>query len=304
MQVPCAKLAATRWIFFAARPPDLPSQTIMRATITPAGTVVADLSPLRRPLLMAEAAVRGPEHQHDAAVEVRIEAKLFARRLAPSGAARPAVANLTSAERRLALRPAGLCDYTNASLRDWMARNRLTRSAREGEVDFARRVFQFIAKNFRYEYLGDEQDRSPAHVSAVKKSDCGGLCVLFVAALRSQGVPARVLVGRWAISATHGKHADSQEHVKAEFFAQGVGWVPVDLSSAILSDKTAEKLDYFGRDPGDHLAFHVDTDVAIDTRYFGVKTITWVQSANYWATGAGSFDGETTEEDWKVLAGK
>ncbi len=139
-------------------------------------------------------------------------------------------------------------------------------------------------------------------MSAVKKSDCGGLCILFVAAMRSQGVPARALVGRWAISASHGKHGDSQEHVKAEFFAQGVGWVPVDLSSAILHDKTAEKLKYFGRDPGDHLAFAVDTDVLIDTRYFGVKTITWLQSACYWARGAGNFDGEKTEEDWKVVA--
>ena len=78
--------------------------------------------------------------------------------------------------------------------------------------------------------------------------------------------------------------------------------MPVDLSSAILSDKSAEKLHYFGRDPGDHLAFTVDTDVLIDTRYFGVEMITWLQSPCYWAKGAGNFNGETTEEDWKVVA--
>lgn len=138
---------------------------------------------------------------------------------------------------------------------------------------------------------------------AVKKSDCGGLSVLFVAAMRSQGIPARALVGRWAISATHGKHSDDQEHVKAEFFAQGVGWAPVDVSSAVLWDKSTDKLEYFGRDKGDHLAFALDTDVAIDTRYFGVKKVTWLQSPCYWATGAGSFAGEITEEDWKVGTG-
>ncbi len=30
--------------------------------------------------------------------------------------------------------------------------------------------------------------------------------------------------------------------------------------------------------------------------------MSWLQSACYWAKGAGSFDGETTEEDWKVVA--
>ena len=300
-KVHAPRLTATNWVFFAAIPPDLPSQKVSRVTMTPAGTVVADLSPLRRPLLRAEAAVRTEAQRHDMALEVRMDAELFARRLVPSAGPRPTVPNLTAAQRRLALRPAGLCDYTNTAFRDWMARNGLTRGTKEGEVDFARRVFQFLVKNFRYEYTGDEQDRSLAHVCAVKKSDCGGLSVLFVAALRSQGIPGRTLVGRCATSATHGKHADSQEHVKAEFFAQGVGWVPVDVSVAVLFDKTAEKLEYFGRDKGDHLAFCVDTGVPIDTRYSGVKTITWLQSAAYWATGAGNFDGEVVEEDWKVF---
>jgi hypothetical protein len=298
------RLVATNWIFFATRPPDLTGQRILQATMTPAGTAVADLSPLCRPLLRAEVAVQNDSQRYGAAVEVRYEADLFARRLVAAGRARLAEVNLTAGQRRLALRPAGLMDYTIGKFRAWMARNGLTREAKEGEVDFGRRVFQFIAKDFHYEYLGDEQDRSLANVTAVKKSDCGGLCVLFVAAMRSQGIPARALVGRWATSATHGKHGDSQEHVKAEFFAQDVGWVPVDLSSAILSDKTAEKLAYFGRDPGDHLAFCVDTDVPIDTRYFGVKRITWLQSACYWAKGAGNFDGESTSEDWKVTVEK
>jgi transglutaminase-like putative cysteine protease len=298
------RLSATNWIFFAAVPPNLTGQRLSRATMPPAGTAVADLSPLRRPLLRAEVAARNDSQRRDAAVEARYEVELLRRRLVAAGKERSAVPNLTAGQRRLALRPAGLCDYTKGSFQDWMARRGLTRGAKEGEVDFGRRVFQFIAKNFRYEYLGDEQDRSLANVTAVKKSDCGGLCILFIAAIRSQGIPAHALVGRWAISATHGKHGDSQEHVKGEFFAQGVGWVPVDLSSAILYDKSPEKLEYFGRDPGDHLAFCVDTGVPIDTHYFGVKTITWLQSACYWATGVGNFEGETEEEDWKVEATK
>ena len=43
-----------------------------------------------------------------------------------------------------------------------------------------------------------------------------------------------------------------QEHIKAEFYAQGVGWVPVDLSSAVLHDTSDAKLRYFGNDAGRH----------------------------------------------------
>ena len=152
------RLAATDWVLFAAIPPELPSQKVSRVTMTPAGTVTADLSPLRRSLLRAESGVRTEAQKHDMAVEVHMDAQLFARRLITVGGKgdspifadtkigtvpRPAVANLTATQRRLALRPAGLCDYTNWSFRDWMTRSGLTRRATEGEVDFARRVFLF-----------------------------------------------------------------------------------------------------------------------------------------------------------------
>ena len=79
------RLAATDWVLFAAIPPDLPSQKVSRVTMTPAGTVTADLSPLRRSLLRAESGVRTEAQKHDMAVEVHMDAQLFARRLITVG---------------------------------------------------------------------------------------------------------------------------------------------------------------------------------------------------------------------------
>ena len=98
-------------------------------------------------------AVQSEALRHNTDIEFRIDAELFSRRLVSSDASgerttRPAVANLTAAERRLALRPAGLFDYTKGNFGNWLADNRLTRGRKEGEVDFARRVFQFIARTF------------------------------------------------------------------------------------------------------------------------------------------------------------
>ena len=122
------RLAATNWIFFVPRPPDLTSQMVSRTTMLPEGTNVTDLSPLRRPLLRAEEAVQGDALRHDAAIEFRIEAELFSRRLVSlgqgdspifagiqkSGQTRSvAVANLTADQRRLG--PAGLAGASSTT---------------------------------------------------------------------------------------------------------------------------------------------------------------------------------------------
>jgi hypothetical protein len=91
-----------------------------------------------------------------------------------------------------------------------------------------------------------------------------------------------------------------QEHVKAEFFAQGVGWVPADQSSAVQYDRSPQKLLHFGNDSGNFVTFHMDSDLTFDTLFFGTKTMTLLQKASYWASGSGSFDGVTISEDWTV----
>jgi len=76
--------------------------------------------------------------------------------------------------------------------------------------------------------------------------------------------------------------------------------VPVDLSSAVLHDKSAEKTGYFGHDAGDFLTMHVDPELKVDTIHFGVKTLPWLQQFHYYATGKGKVDGARYTMDWKV----
>ncbi len=304
--VQAPKLTATTWVMFAARPPNLPGQEILSARCVPEGAVIEDLSPLKRPLLRAIVPVRSQELRRGITFAVRIEANLIARRLVSreNGMSAPRARELPDLERRLALRPTRQFDYSSQFLRGWTAERQLVRKPKEGEVDFARRVFQVIATGFQYEYLGDNQNRSVSYVCREGKSDCFGLCALFVTILRSQGIPARTLAGRWAVSAKPGERMGQvpyfQEHVKAEFFAHGLGWIPVDLSSAVLHDTSRDRLTFFGNDPGDFLTMHLDADVSFDTLHFGTKTIALMQKASYWATGVGNFDGVVTQEDWKV----
>ena len=237
-----------------------------------------------------------------------ITAELNARHvIVDSKMPKKAVKDLTPLEKQFCLRTTEQLDYTSAMLRQWVEKNRATRAEKEGEVDYARRIFQTIAKNFTYEYLV-EQDRHASQVGQAGKSDCGGLANLFVATLRSQGIPSRTLAGRWAQSATPGQKVGAivyfQEHVKAEFFAQGVGWIPVDLSSAILHDKTPAKLSYFAHDKGDFITMHIDDDLIVDTIYFGKKHFSFLQKSTYWATGEGNFDDVVVQENWQVTVSR
>ena len=298
-------LTAEEWEVFAPEPVDLPGQNILRASTSPEAVVISDASALRQPLFCARVPATSPKLRREITLSIEIDARLFARRLVARGesAEPPSQETLPEPQRSLALRATSQFDYSSKPVREWLSAQGLLREVQEGDVDYARRVFQVIARNFGYDYRG-EQNRAASYVCTASKSDCGGLAALFVSALRSQGVPARTLAGRWAISARPGQRigevAYFQEHVKAEFFAQGIGWVPADLSSAVLHDQTAEKLRYFGDDPGDFVTFHLDTGLVFDTRRFGRKTYTLLQRPSYWVTGSGSMQGAVTREDWTV----
>lgn len=293
---------ASEWTLFIPRPPDLPSQRILHADTLPAGEVIIDQSPLRRPLLRTTIPVTRAGQASMVRMAADTRARLFSRTLVRRAPQAP-VADLSEAERTAFLADTPQFNRSAVTLRRWIDESALHRRDREGEVDFARRVFLHIVTGFTYEYLGD-QDRSAPFVCKAGKSDCGGLAVLFATVLRSQGIPSRTLAGRWAKSADPaeklGNVAYRQEHIIAEFFAQGVGWVPVDLSSSILHDRSERKLEYFGKDPGLFLTLHLDADVMIDTRRFGVRRMPLLQRASYWAWGTGSVDGAVMQETWKV----
>jgi len=123
--------------------------------------------------------------------------------------------------------------------------------------------------------------------------------MLYVAILRANGIPARTLWGRWA-KTQEGDYG--QFHVKSEFFDKTIGWVPVDVTGAMTS-KNTDKDDFFGRDEGDFITMHVDTDLNFNSIHFGKKDLGWRQGAAFWVKGAGTLDGHTFTETWTVNPG-
>lgn len=305
VKIEAPNLNTAEWILFAARAPELEYQTQASTGLLPLGTPIRDLSDLKRPMLVARVPVGNATQRQELEVKLTIQATLHSRQLREGiPAPRGSMPRLSDEAQRRALGSNTLVDYKNPEFQAWLQEQKLKRASGESDLDFARRTFVFLQEYCGYEYK-DHQERRASVICKSGKSDCGGLSALFVATLRASGVPARALIGRWANSArSNGKLEGlpySQTHVKAEFFAEGIGWVPVDLSQAVSDKANREKgLTFFGRDPGDFLVLHIDHDLKVDSYHFGIKTIDGLQGVNYYAPGPGNFDGCKCSETWEV----
>lgn len=284
-----------RWVLFYPVPPETPAQKILATEVSPQSTTEIEKSNLKRQFFR----ISSKDQQNKIEFVIKVQAELFSRKLeAKKADDEQKTDDLSAKERETFLRPSAMLDFDNE-----MFTPATKRSENESEIAYAKRVFRELARTFSYEYVKN-MNRKATFVQTAKKSDCGGLSILFVSILRSQGIPARVLAGRWAHSSneeTVNGMKYYQEHVISEFYAQGIGWVPADLASAILHDDSEEKLTFFGNDSGDFLTFHIDTDVQIDSGgVFGVHTFDMHQRPSFWLFGKGDSSNVVETEKWRA----
>jgi transglutaminase-like putative cysteine protease len=290
-------LVAREWIIFAAVPPQLPSQSDVQAAIQGGGTTITELSDLKRPVLFMQVPVntKGYTNATGKSILVRVDyrATLIARKLVVGRPSLP-VGTLPKRARDQGVAPTPTCDFQSEEIQVWLDKQSLRRGSEERDLDFAYRVFQRFRKEL--DYKPENEQRRASRVCQDQCSDCAGICNLYVAVLRANNVPARVLPGRLAKS---GEGPSASCHVRSEFFAEGIGWVPVEITSAV-SFKEFPDGNFFGVDDGSHLAFHADTDLVLDTKINGKKTIPHVQWVFYWVDGTGTLKDHTRKVTWQV----
>lgn len=299
------RMVPKSWTVVGPVPPVLASQRDITIESTPKAERGAEATPPARPFLVWRITPAEEPPKKHVTVGMTYSIELVSRTLASKPPAAP-VAPLSDGERTLFSAPGGLADYESPAVQAWLAERGLRPKAKETDVDFARRLFLDVKDSADFEYV-DRMDRRASAVCKAMKSDCGGLTALFVAACRANGIPARQLIGRWAESAEkdeklHGM-AWQKEHVKAEFFAAGVGWVPVDLSVAVDLDRRPGSLRHFGRDNADFITMHVDPDVRVEMDA-GRRTTTFLQEPIFTVRGTGTMAGAQARSDWEVKGKK
>lgn len=103
----------------------------------------------------------------------------------------------------------GYIDTDNVTLRK--ASDRLWKRSANA-YDYARKCFDYVIDTFNF--IPSDRRRTISELVASRDGDCGNLSSLFITLLRCKQVPARKVI--------------VPNHVWAEFYLEGQGWIPVD----------------------------------------------------------------------------
>ncbi|MFO0878523.1 MAG: protein kinase [Gemmataceae bacterium] len=279
---------------FQIKPPDLPSQTIRAMTFQPPAETVTEVEPPHRSFFLLRS-----RNKKLVKTETSFQAEFHSQILLPRHPGTPErKIELSPEEARRYLQVTPSIDHDEPAFQLYLSQHGLGRQPGEPDLRLAMRVYLLLRQRLRYDSKGAENVASK--VCAMEKGDCASLSLVFVAAMRSAGVPARLLQGRWAkssVPAGPGQEEDWQDHVMAECFVQDVGWVPVDLSSGCEGDAAGD-LACFGVSWGQFITLHVDADLVIDSELFGRQRTFNCQNAWYYYKNAEA-DPEV-KETWAV----
>jgi transglutaminase-like putative cysteine protease len=109
-------------------------------------------------------------------------------------------------------------------------------------LEKARSIYEYVVSTMRYDKSGEGWGRGDAIWACTsKRGNCTDFHSLFIGMMRSSGIPARFEIG-FPIPEGKSEGDIPGYHCWAEFYLNGVGWVPVDASEAW---KNPANHDYF-----------------------------------------------------------
>ncbi|MGH7751576.1 MAG: transglutaminase-like domain-containing protein, partial [Gemmatimonadales bacterium] len=113
---------------------------------------------------------------------------------------------------------------------------------RERPLEKARAIYNYVISTIRYDKSGEGWGRGDAiYACTVRKGNCSDFHALFIGMMRASGIPARFEIG-FPLPPDKAAGDIGGYHCWAQFYLEGVGWVPVDASEAW---KNPAKRDYF-----------------------------------------------------------
>lgn len=122
---------------------------------------------------------------------------------------------------------------------------RISQALTEGTaltLDKARRLYDYVITSMHYDHDGTGWGRGDAAWACDSHhGNCTDFHSLFIGMARAAGIPARFEIG-FPLPANAHEGTIQSYHCWAQFYVQGIGWIPIDASEAW---KNKEKRDYF-----------------------------------------------------------
>jgi transglutaminase-like putative cysteine protease len=137
---------------------------------------------------------------------------------------------------------------------------------KEGTLEKAHALYDYVFQTVRYDKSGTGWGRGDSlWVCDARHGNCTDFHSLFISLARAEGIPARFEIGFPVPAGNEG--VIPGYHCWAEFFVNGLGWVPVDISEAW---KDPKKRDYFfGTLDANRVQFSMGRDLTLEPKQNG-----------------------------------
>jgi transglutaminase-like putative cysteine protease len=175
-------------------------------------------------------------------------------------------------------------------IRKW-AREVVTAAGARTDLEMARAIYLHVVSTMKYDKSGKGWGRGDIYYACEeRRGNCTDFHAMFIGYARAMGIPARFAIG-FPLPFERGQGEIAGYHCWAEFYAKGIGWVPVDASEAA---KHPEKRDYFfGHHDENRVEFSKGRDVTLNPPQKG-------DPLNYFIYPYAETDGKTLATEYMV----
>lgn len=128
-------------------------------------------------------------------------------------------------------------------------------------LEKARRIYDYIIATMHYDHAGTGWGRGDAVWACnAKHGNCTDFHSLFIGMARAAGIPARFEIG-FPLPTNSGTGTIAGYHCWAEFWVNGIGWIPIDASEAWLNP--SRKSYFFGAIDANRVMFSLGRDIEL-----------------------------------------
>jgi transglutaminase-like putative cysteine protease len=170
-------------------------------------------------------------------------------------------------------------------IRAW-AREVVEKANAHTDLEMARAIYNHVVSTVKYDKTGKGWGRGDIYYACEeRRGNCTDFHAIFIGYARAMGIPARFAIG-FPLPADRGEGNIAGYHCWAEFYAKGIGWVPVDASEAAKNPSKREY--FFGAHDENRLELSKGRDVALAPRQKG-------EPLNYFVYPYAEIDGKTVD---------
>ncbi len=132
------------------------------------------------------------------------------------------------------------------------------------DLEKARAIYNHIVATVKYDKSGQGWGRGDIYYACdARRGNCTDFHAIFIGYCRALGIPARFAIG-FPLPADRGAGQVSGYHCWAEFYAKGIGWVPIDASEA--AKNPAKREYFFGAHDENRVEFSIGRDLLLDPK--------------------------------------